>query len=203
MPAATIRAAEAPLPATADRLHRFSVEECHSMIESGILADDRKVELLEGLVVEKMGQNPPPSSALRKLLRLLNRLLPGEYVASPQLPITLATSEPEPDIAIVIGPDERYDERHPIPGEIALVIEIADESLARDRRDKAKLYAGSKIPEYWIVNLTEAAVEVYSKPIAGREPRYKSIQSYARLEPVPLSLAGKTIAKISFREILT
>jgi len=203
MPAATIRAAEAHLPAMADRLHRFSVEEYHSMIESGILADDRKVELLEGLVVEKMGQNPPHSSALRKLLRLLNRILPSEYVVSPQLPITLATSEPEPDIAIVLGPDERYDERHPVPGEVAVVIEIADESLIRARRDKAKLYAGSKIPEYCIVNLAAAVVEVYSKPTAGREPRYKTIQSYARQEPVPLTLAGKTVAKISFREILT
>lgn len=205
MATATIRDAEPAndLRSAFDHLHRFSVAEYHAMIESGIFAGARKVELLDGLVVEKMGQNPPHSTALRKILRLLRGILPEQYVASPQLPITLPTSEPEPDIAIILGPEELYDDRHPQPGEVPLIIEIADESLARDRRNKVRLYAASKIPEYWIVNLVDSTVEVHTKPTVGRESRYKLVQSYTNVQKIPLTLGGKKIADVSFRNILS
>src|SRR6185369_12729882 len=90
------RSRTTPSVETLEQSHRFSVEKYHRMIEAGVLGPDQKVELLDGLVVEKTGQNPPHSSTLRKLLRLFDSSLPDEFVTRPQLPITLATSEPEP-----------------------------------------------------------------------------------------------------------
>ena len=46
----------------------------------------------------------------------------------------------------------------------ALVVEVADSSLRLDRRLKAELYARNRLPEYWIVNLVEAALEVHRDP---------------------------------------
>ena len=199
----TAKAASAP-PDEFDvsRLHRFTVEQYHEMIESGVIKPEDRVELLEGIVVEKMGQKPPHSSTLRKLLRMLAAVLPEQYLASPQLPITLATSEPEPDVAIVFGPDERYDDRHPMPAEIGLIIEIADASLTADRRQKAIIYAANKIREYWIVNLPDRVVEVYSNPRNGRQTRYKPPLIYKPSQLVPLILHGKKIADLNFRDIL-
>jgi Uma2 family endonuclease len=183
-------------------MHRFSVDEYHRMIEAGVLGPNQKFELLDGVVVEKMGQNPSHSSTFRKLLRLLDKTLPEEFVTRPQLPITLATSETEPDIAIVLGPDERYDLRHPMPADVSLIIEVADESLSRDRRDKVPIYAAARIPEYWIVNLVDAVVEVYTDPRGRRAPKYNRLVSFLKSQMVPLSLHGKKIANLSFRDIL-
>ncbi len=184
------------------RLHRFTVEQYHEMIDSGVIKPEHRVELLEGIVVEKMGQKPPHSSTLRKLLRMLAAVLPEQYILSPQSPITLATSEPEPDIAVLFGPEERYDDRHPVPADIGSIIEIADTSLTADRRQKAIIYAANKIREYWIVNLPDRVVEVYANPRNGRQTRYKPAQIYKPNQLVPLILHGKKIADLNFRDIL-
>lgn len=191
-----------PLSLQRDRLHRFSVDQYHSMIASGILPSEVKVELLEGLVVEKMGQNPPHSSTLRKILRLLAAVVPGEYIVSPQLPITLATSEPEPDIAIVVGPEDRYDTRHPGAADVLLVIEVADETLAKDRRNKAQIYAGAGIAEYWIVNIPSATIEVHTKPLVGGTLAYGEIEIYPNSRPIPLKLRDRLIGELCFHDIL-
>jgi Uma2 family endonuclease len=180
---------------------RFSVDEYHRMIEAGIFEDNRRVELLDGVVVKKMSQNPPHSSTLRKLLRLLDGILPNEFVTRPQLPITLSTSEPEPDIAIVLGPDERYNRRHPYPADVAIAIEVSDESLKRDR-DKVGIYAAARLPESWIVNLVDAVVEVYTEPRGRRVVKYSQCARYTKAQKVPLMLHGSKIADISFRDIL-
>lgn len=181
--------------------HRFSVDDYHRMIDSGVFVDKR-VELLDGVVVDKMGHNPPHSSAVRRLIRILGKLLPADWITSSQLPITLKTSEPEPDLVIVIGPEERYDDRHPEPRDMGLVIEVSDDSLSRDRDEKGVIYAEARIAEYWIVNLVDKTVEVYSQPRSGRRPVYKNVITLRSPQSVPLVLQGKTIANIPVKEIL-
>lgn len=73
---------------------------------------------------------------------------------------TLANSEPEPDVAIVRGRLDDFSSRHPGPNDVSLVVEVADKTLVTDRF-KAQLYAGAGIPVYWIVNLSERAIEVF------------------------------------------
>src|ERR1700733_8946703 len=94
-------------------VRRFTVDEYHRMIEVGIITPEHRVELLEGWIVEKMGQNPPHSGVVRRLNRFLSKVLPDDFLISGQLPVTLKTSEPEPDYTIIRGPDDRYDDRHP------------------------------------------------------------------------------------------
>jgi Uma2 family endonuclease len=72
----------------------------------------------------------------------------------------LATSEPEPDVAVV--PLGDYDTAH--PNEAYLIIEVAESSLAQDRGTKQRIYAASSVPEYWIVNVRERCIEVYRDP---------------------------------------
>ena len=183
-------------------LRRFTVDEYHRMIEAGIITPEHRVELLEGWIVEKMGQNPPHSNLVRLLTRWLVKALPDEFVVSGQLPVTLRTSEPEPDFAIVRGPDSRYENRHPGVEDVLVLIEISDASLSKDRGIKARIYAGAKIPVYWIFNVADRVVEVYTEPRAGRTPHYKKMTTYDRTDKLPLILDGKTIADLSLREFL-
>ena len=120
-----------------------------------------------------------------------------------QLPITLSASEPEPDGVIVRGNRRAYDQRHPLAAEVALVVEVADSSLRLDREVKGPIYARAGIPIYWIVNLPEALVEVYTLPSGpGDDPKYAERQDYTAGDSIPLILDGQLVASLSVADIL-
>jgi Uma2 family endonuclease len=140
----------------------LSVEEYHRMVAAGILDEDERVELLEGVIVAMTPQSVPHARRIEWLTRYLVRTLGDEYAVRPQLPLTLGNrNEPEPDLAVV-RVESTSEDRH--PSGAVLVVEVAGESLRRDRRVKAAVYARAGIPEYWIVNLEARDVEVLSDP---------------------------------------
>jgi Uma2 family endonuclease len=140
----------------------LSVEEFHRMVAAGILDEDERVELLDGVIVAMTPQSVPHARRIEWLTRHLVRSLGDEYAVRPQLPLTLGDrNEPEPDLAVVRA-ESTSEDRH--PSGAVLVVEVAGESLRRDRRVKAAVYARAGIPEYWIVNLEARDVEVLSDP---------------------------------------
>ncbi len=176
--------------------HWFSVEEYHRLLERAILSSHHKVELIHGRIVKKMGQNPPHSGAITRINRRLSRLLDlleDRWCLRVQCPITLTDSEPEPDFAIVPGPESKWDKKHPLAKDIALLIEVADSSLLDDRQYKGLLYAGAKVREFWLVNLVAKRIEVYTKPKMRLDPHYQQVQEYSRVEQIPLILGGQTL----------
>lgn len=167
------------------------------MIRAGILTEDDPVELLDGLLVPKMPKNPPHVLATELIREALPRVLPDGWFVSSQEPITLETSEPEPDGVVVRGQRRDYPDRHPGPREVALVVEVADASLQSYRTLKKQLYAQAGIPVYWIVNLIEGRLKVYSDPTGPSEtPDYRQRRDYARTEEVPLLLDGREAARL-------
>jgi hypothetical protein len=182
--------------------HRFTVKQYHRLIEFGILNANDRVELIEGYIVDKMPQNSPHGAAITRITRRLIPVLPSEWLLRIQSAVTLQASEPEPDFAIVPGPEELYVNRKPGPRDINLLIEVGDSTLLLDRRAKGSLYAKARIPEYWNVNLPEQKVEVYTQPRGGKHPLYRQRTDYGIDEAVPLMLAGEEIARILVRELL-
>jgi len=154
----------ATLPADVPEcLRRIRVEEYHRMIEAGILGEDEKVQLIDGMLVTMTPQGRAHAFVIQELTRILVRQLGDDFRVLSQLPLTLAgDSEPEPDVAVVGAREAASSTRH--PGSALLVIEVAGESLRFDRQTKAALYARHGIPEYWIVNLADAAIEVHRDP---------------------------------------
>jgi Uma2 family endonuclease len=154
----------ATLPADVPEcLRRIRVEEYHRMIEAGILGEDEKVQLIDGMLVAMTPQGRAHAFVIQELNRILVRHLGDDIRVLSQLPLTLAgDSEPEPDLAVVRAREAASSTRH--PGSALLVIEVAGESLRFDRQTKAALYARNGIPEYWIVNLADAAIEVHRDP---------------------------------------
>jgi Uma2 family endonuclease len=152
-----------PSPDLHERLRRIRVDEYHRMIEAGILGEDEHVQLVDGMLVAMSPQGRPHAFVIQKLNRLLVRALSDDYEVLTQLTLTLGDdSEPEPDLAVVHARDGASRTEHPTTA--LLVIEVSGESLRFDRRSKAALYARAGVAEYWIVNLAEAAIEVYRKP---------------------------------------
>jgi Uma2 family endonuclease len=185
-------------------VRRFTVDEYHRMIHLGILKEDDPVELLEGWIVAKMPRNPPHDVAVALTQAALSAALPQAWICRGQSAVTTIDSEPEPDIAVVRGPIRRYVTNHPGPADLGLVVEVADSTLARDRTLKARLYARAIIPIYWIVNIPDRQIEVYSDPIgaAAAESHYRQRQDFDVTGAVPLVLDGRTIATIPVRDLL-
>jgi len=189
--------------APAEMIWRLSVEQYHEMIRSGIIADDDPVELLEGWLVRKMGKNPPHRVTTHLLREAIERVLPGGWFVDTQEPVTTDDSEPEPDVSVVRGSRRQYLNGHPHPKDVAFVVEVAESSLDRDETLKKRIYACAKVREYWVVNLSARAIEVYSEPAAGRrEPHYRHRRDYAADESVPVVLDGKTVGRIAVRDVL-
>jgi Uma2 family endonuclease len=177
-----------PLP-----LHRFSVEEYHRIIKSGVLNENHRVELLEGWIVSKMPHNPPHDSTIDVLIGKLQNMLSADWFPRIQSAITTADSEPEPDIAVVRGPRKRYFEGHPHAADIGLVIEVSDATLHHDRNFKTVVFGRAGIAIYWIVNLADARIEVYTKPF---ENGYQ-VRNYGMGELLPVTLDGQEIGTIA------
>jgi Uma2 family endonuclease len=188
-----------PLP-----VRRFTVDEYHRMIATGILRSGEPYELIYGWIVEKMTINPAHAYTVGELGTRLSQLGGGELIVRTQQPITIgaAGSEPEPDVAVAAGPGNRYKNRHPEPRDVPLVIEVADSSLAEDRSTKLQLYAAAKIPVYWIVNLVDRRVEVYSQPRGGKNPAYRHQDTYGPDDAVPVIVGGRELGTIPVRELL-
>jgi Uma2 family endonuclease len=186
-----------------ERIWQLSVSQYHQMIRGGILTDDDPVELLEGVLVTKMPKNPPHRLANELAREALARLIPAGWHINMQEPITTADSEPEPDLAIILGERRQYRDRHPGAGEIAVVIEVADATLVRDRELKKRLYARAGIPIYWIINLPERQIEIYTLPSSSaEEPDYQWRQDYSPTEEAPFVIDGQEIGRLPVLEVL-
>jgi Uma2 family endonuclease len=184
-------------------VRRFTVDEYHRMIAAGILGEDDPYELLDGWIVAKGTRNPPHDLALGLTEDEIGRRLPASWFRRDQSAVSTTQSEPEPDIVIVRGQRRDFADRHPGPQDTGLVVEVADASLPRDRTTKAAIYAEGGIPIYWIVNLPDMRLEVYTDP-TGPDPApvYRRRQDYTITDQVPLILDGTLIGHIPVRDLL-
>ncbi|MBC6473827.1 MAG: Uma2 family endonuclease [Hormoscilla sp. GM102CHS1] len=168
-------------------LIKWSVEDYHYMIETGLLSD-RPVELLAGEIVEMSPETPIHYSTAKESSKYLERLL--EAVAEVRFngPITLADSEPEPDIAIVRLPASAYKQRHPQADDIFWIVEVAKTSLKKDLELKSTIYARAGIQEYWVLDLSAKQMVVFRNPQNGK---YSTKQT----------LTGGKVTPLAFGEI--
>jgi len=184
-------------------LRLFSGDEYDRFVRDGTLSKADRVELLEGYVVLKMPTNPPHDNATAVLVELLIRMALSGWVVRGQSTAKLTASRPEPDAALARGDRRTYSARHPEPQDFGLVVEVSDSSLDRDQLDKTRIYARDKIPVYWVVNLVDRRVEVYTNPNGpGDDPRYHTLNVFGPGSLVPVILDGATVGTIPVDELL-
>jgi Uma2 family endonuclease len=184
-------------------LARFSLARYQRMIETGILTAEDKVELLENYVVLKMPHNPLHDGTIQVIGEKLTPVLPPQWRLRVRSAVVFTDSQPEPDLAVVRGNARTYLTRHPGPADVGLLIEVADTSLLRDQRDKTRIYARGGIVCYWIVNLVDQRIEVYTQPSGPiAVPAYQSFQTYQPGDAIPLILDGTSAATIPVANLL-
>ncbi|BAU14014.1 hypothetical protein LEP3755_45580 [Leptolyngbya sp. NIES-3755] len=146
-------------------LKRFTIEEYHRLTELGFFQEDDRVELIRGQLIHMAAKGTAHSVCSTELNRHLTRLIGDRAILRGQEPITLPNDgEPEPDFAIVQNRSDRYLTAHPSPEDVLLLIEISDSSLNYDQGTKLELYAEDGIQHYWIFNLVDLVLEMYSEP---------------------------------------
>jgi len=164
-------------------LTKWTVNDYHRMIEAGIL-QGRQVELLAGVVVDMSPETPIHYNTAKRSSRRLQKLFEDLADVRFNGPITLPNdSEPEPDVAIVRLPESLYDDRHPGPEDIFLVIEFAKSSLKKDTEEKPLIYSAAGIPDYWVVNLSKRELTVFQDPFE-QGYRTKFSQTSGAIAPV-------------------
>lgn len=177
----------------------ITVETYHEMADKGILHSGDRVELLEGIIVEKPQVNPPHRISTHVSRQALERVVPDGWYVDSQMPITLSRSEPEPDVSVIRGDTHNYADRHPGPAEVGLVMEIADTSFERDSILKKRIYAAAGIPYYWLLNLKTRSLEVYSVP-QGNEYTQRAVHKPE--QAVDVVLDGKTVGTVRVGDLL-
>lgn len=181
----------------------LTVEGYHALLKTGYFVDGDPFELLEGFVVRKMDRGPQHAATRRRLWRQLEKLISNDYFVDTQGAITTSDSEPEPDVFVIRGGLDDFADRHAGPEEVALVAEIADSTLTRDRGTKRRIYARAKMPVYWIVNVRDRTVEVFTDPSGpAARPKYRREQEFREGDEVPVVIDGKEIGRIAVAAIL-
>jgi Uma2 family endonuclease len=168
-------------------LTRWTLADYHRMIESGLLAG-RQVELIEGQIINMAPEQPIHRATYRRGIKYLESVLGTRAVIFATAPITLDNnSEPQPDIAVLVAPESRYDDRHPTPTDIYWLIEVSNSTLAYDLADKARLYASNAIVEYWVFDVLHRGIWVHRQPQDGI---YRFVASHTTGSLSPLAFPG-------------
>lgn len=189
-----------PLVAGAPPARRFTVDEYHRMIETGILTESDRVELLDGWILQMSPIGPPHATAVNLVASALQSVLPSAWFVRSQSPITLETSEPEPDIVVVRGRIRDYLSHHPHAADVALIVEVADTSLSFDRLQKRQQYAAAGIAQFWIVNLIDRSLEVFRDPTTTGD--YQEIDTIDADGSVDLLIGGESIGSLRVADLL-
>jgi Uma2 family endonuclease len=201
MSTVTLPPSPALRPRVLPELYRLTVDQYERMVQAGILTENDRVELIEGLLRTKMSKNTPHILAGKKVLRAVQRIIPESWHAAKEDPIRIPhrDGEPEPDLSVIRGVPEDYAQRIPDPRDVALVVEVADSTLEFDRDEKLPIYASAGIPFYWIINLIDRQVEVYSLPAADG---YQDRQDFVVGQEVPVVLDNAEVGRISVADLL-
>ncbi len=183
--------------------HRWTHDEYLQAFELGWF-QNKRTELIEGEIIYMSAMNVGHFQGIVKCSEVLHSIFSGKgFFVSTQCPINISEhSDPEPDVAVIVGKPADY--KIALPKTAALVVEIADTSLTYDRSEKASLYAKANVADYWIVNLKDRRLEIRRRPMKDESAvfgfSYSEIQILTEKDSVaPLA---KSEAEISIADLL-
>ena len=152
---------------------KFTIDEYHQLVDLGFFSENDRIELIRGEIIEMAPKRTPHSVCNSLLWKRLYELIGKQAEIRVQEPITLpSNSEPEPDVVIAQKKEDNYLSAHPTVKDVILIIEISDSTLQYDRETKLSLYAEAGINHYWIVNLVDRCLEVYSNPFSTDKDKF-------------------------------
>lgn len=163
-------------------VHRWRVDEDERMAELGLLPPDLRTELIDGVVYEKVTQNELYAWYRERLTNAVYQRLIQRARVRVQSPLRMAPDDmPEPDLLLIRA--DAPGDRHPIPTDVLVAIEVSDTTLTFDRDRKLPRFAGHGVAQVWVLVVRSRQVEVHSDPSEGR---YLQTRTYRSDEAVPI-----------------
>jgi Uma2 family endonuclease len=184
-------------------IYRLTVDQYDRMVRSGAISEDDPVELLGGVLVQKMAQNPEHVWSVDELGETIAVYQSDAWHVRKEHPVRIPDyDEPEPDLAIVRGTRAAMRGIHPGPADIYMLVEVANTTLEYDQGVKKERYARGGISVYWIVNLRDGRVEVYTDPdqVTGQ---YRNRVDFGPAEHVPVIINGLEVCRIAVANLLS
>ena len=182
------------------KVRKWTRDEYYKMAELGFFYGKR-VELIEGEIIEMSPMGKPHATAIRVLLHILREIFAQGFIVDSQLPMNFGKiNEPEPDVAVIKGGIRDFANSHPKTAE--LIIEVSVSTLRLDRTKKAVLYAQNKIQDYWILNLKNRCLEVYRQPKKDKKLGFIYTESRIFTETDEVSPLAMSDAKIKIADLL-
>jgi Uma2 family endonuclease len=185
-----------PTPEGFPPLARITVAQYEAMIASGAFSRDDRFELIEGTLVAKLTKKPSHSTGSQLCGEAIRRLLPAGWHVRIEKPVRIPArdSMPEPDVSVARGAIRDYEDHDPGPEDVALVVEVSDSTVRADRV-LAATYSGAGIPVYWLINIPDRQLEVYT-------PGATAPVILAETDTVELVIAGQTVGRIPVADLL-
>ena len=165
--------------------HPLTVDDYHKLGEAGVLHEDDRVELVEGMLIDMVPTGTGHAGQVNRLVNRLAAAVSGHAIVAPRSPLRLDEfSEPKPDVLLLHYRDDFYATAHPRPSDVLLLIEVADTSRAYDRDTKIPLYARHAIPEVWLIDVLDRRMETLLDPAADGYRRILRPAATDRISPV-------------------
>lgn len=177
----------------------FTLEEYHRMIEAGIFRDGERAELIEGDIIEMSPPGRVHAGTVDRIANMFSRRLGERAIVRVQNPVTFAplVSEPEPDVTLLVPRRDFYTGGHPESGDMLLVVEVMDSSVAYDRLVKLPLYARAGVVEVWLVDVNARQIEGFRRPSPTGYAESRVFQN-----DEPISIQAFPDDTFSIRELL-
>lgn len=176
--------------------HKLSIDDFERLVAAGILAEDSRVELIEGDLIDMPPIGPGHASVSVRLNRLLVQRAGDDAIVSVGNPLRLPPwSMPQPDFLLLKPRDDDYASGHPQAGDLLLAIEVSDTSLRYDRVTKARIYASHGVREYWVVEVDARRLHAFRDPVTA-EGRYASVRAL----DAPFTIAACALPQVRLRD---
>lgn len=176
---------------------RFRVEDFRKMTEVGILPEESGWEIIDGYLIDKMSIGSKHAGTVKILNRILTIWAEKNAIVSVQDPIHIDEyNEPEPDIALLKPREDFYTKSHPTPADVLLLIEVSDSTVEYDRETKKTLYAEAGIAEFWLINLKNKTIEVYTQPKNSSYYSARILESGETIESAAIENLTLTVEEI-------
>jgi len=143
---------------------RWTISEYRKLGEIGLFRDVKSM-LIHGEIFTMATPDPPHDTALSLTQEYLRSAFPTKHYVRNQQGFDIGLdNDPSPDLAVVEGSIRDYAKHTPTTA--VLIVEISDTTLFKDITTKAELHATAKVPEYWVIDLVNRQLHVFSDPVA-------------------------------------
>ncbi len=145
--------------------HAITAAEYLRMGEAGVFAQDARLELMDGEIIEMAPIGSRPAAVVNTLNALLVRRIADRAIVSVQNSLLLSDrTVPQPDLVLLKPSPDRYFSTLPAARDVLLMVEVSDSTLRFDLETKSRLYARAGIAETWVIDVVAQRLRVFRDP---------------------------------------